>query len=359
MIKILKKIFHRLFPMYHVRKYIKETKLEEEIWGGGLLKNHIGASLKQFLSNDDICNSKYVKTLTEDIVKAYLIQGASPLEYFLYNFERKNNNERSSYVTDKDKDIVCMQVVGLDAYKNDLANKYNFYRLMSPFFKRDVCLVSTSKDWEAYDAFVSKHPKFFKKINKNSSYGYGCTIEEINNNKEILFNAMLDSKTEWLLEELIVQDDSMALWNKSSVNTIRISSFLVGNNFKNIVPFLRTGRAGSVVDNGGSGGIIAGINKEDGVIFSHGYDEFGNVYVEHPDSKYPYKGKCIPKWNELLALCKKAHEAMPTKHKYVAWDFAFTPQGWVLIEGNWGQFVGQQLTAQIGLKDEFHDYMFN
>lgn len=45
MIKILKKIFHRLFPMYHVRKYIKETKLEEEIWGGGLLKNHMDASL--------------------------------------------------------------------------------------------------------------------------------------------------------------------------------------------------------------------------------------------------------------------------------------------------------------------------
>ena len=355
--QILKKIFYRLFPKYQVRKYIKKTNLEAEIWGGGKLKDLINDSLKQFLSNDDLLNSKYVNSLTEDIVKAYLIHGASPLEYFLYDFKKKNSKQRSTYVTDQDKDIACMQVMGLEAYKNDLANKYNFYKLMSPFFMRDICIVSTSKDWDSYENFVSKHPKFFKKINKDSSYGHGCTIEEINDNKELLFKEMINSKTEWLLEELIIQDDSMALWNKSSVNTIRISSFLVGDNFKNIVPFLRTGRAGSVVDNAGSGGIVAGI-KEDGVIFSHGYDEHGNVYIEHPDSKYPYKGKCIPRWNELLALCEKAHKSMPSTHKYVAWDFALTPQGWVLIEGNWGQFVCQQLTSQKGLKKLFHKYMF-
>ena len=25
-------------------------------------------------------------------------------------------------------------------------------------------------------------------------------------------------------------------------------------------------------------------------------------------------------------------------HIYVGWDFALTDNGWVLIEGNWGQF---------------------
>lgn len=45
-------------------------------------------------------------------------------------------------------------------------------------------------------------------------------------------------------------------------------------------------------------------------------------------------------------------------HKYIAWDFAYTPNGWVLIEGNWGQFLSQFATGK-GLRKRFEKLMNN
>lgn len=39
--------------------------------------------------------------------------------------------------------------------------------------------------------------------------------------------------------------------------------------------------------------------------------------------------------------------------RYVAWDFALPPSGWVIIEGNWGQFVCNQSATDKGLRSVF------
>ena len=44
-------------------------------------------------------------------------------------------------------------------------------------------------------------------------------------------------------------------------------------------------------------------------------------------------------------------------YPYVGWDFALTETGWVLIEGNWGEFVCQQMTNKRGFKQEFINYL--
>ena len=44
------------------------------------------------------------------------------------------------------------------------------------------------------------------------------------------------------------------------------------------------------------------------------------------------------------------------EQKYIGWDFALTDKGWVLIEGNWGQLVGQYAT-KVGVKDLFMKYI--
>jgi hypothetical protein len=44
-------------------------------------------------------------------------------------------------------------------------------------------------------------------------------------------------------------------------------------------------------------------------------------------------------------------------HRYIGWDFALTDDGWVLIEGNWGQFLSQYVD-KIGLKSKFMDCMY-
>ena len=76
----------------------------------------------------------------------------------------------------------------------------------------------------------------------------------------------------------------MSQWNSSSVNTVRIPTFLTSKGFSVAEPFLRTGRAGEIVDNAGAGGIFAVINPSDGCIITDGVDEAGHTYVHHPNS---------------------------------------------------------------------------
>ena len=85
-------------------------------------------------------------------------------------------------------------------------------------------------------------------------------------------------------------------------------------------------------------------------------DEHGNEYICHPDSQVTFKGWQIPRWNELMKLTYEVHCNM-NKHVYVGWDFALTETGWGLIEGNWGEFVCQQMTNKRGFKQEFINYL--
>ena len=98
------------------------------------------------------------------------------------------------------------------------------------------------------------------------------------------------------------------------------------------------------------------IDEYSGVITTDAYNEKGERFVTHPDSGYAFKGQVIPQWEELLTIAEKAHRLIP-HHIYVSWDFALTDEGWIIVEGNWGQFIAQQTCSKRGYKQEFLRYM--
>ena len=161
---------------------------------------------------------------------------------------------------------------------------------------------------------------------------------------------------EWIIEEKIIQVPETAQWNQSSVNTVRLPAILQNDKFSVLGPFLRTGRAGAIADNAGAGGIFACIDPQTGVVTTDGIDENGVYYEKHPNSGICYKGWQVPQWESLMKLTKEVHQLLP-KHKYIGWDFAHTDDGWVLIEGNWGEFIAQQSTMERGYKKEFVKYV--
>ena len=114
---------------------------------------------------------------------------------------------------------------------------------------------------------------------------------------------------------------------------------------------MKAGRSGSFVDNGGAGGILVGIDNETGVLNTEGYDEFNTKYEVHPDSKMKLKGFQIPEWDRLKTICTELAQRMPSV-KYIGWDMAYSTKGWVLVEGNMGQFIVQQLVGRKGIKKE-------
>ncbi|MBQ9475746.1 MAG: hypothetical protein IJU69_05790 [Bacteroidales bacterium] len=300
---------------------------------------------------------KLMQELTDDIVKCWLLYRALPYEYFAYDFRNSSDSRRASFMTDIDKNSACKKYTDLKAFQRDVLDKYSFYTLMEPFFGRRVTKVDNSTDKEEFINFALEVKHLFCKLSKGSR-GNGAFPADIQSrgDAEDLFSRLTASADEeWVIEQRIVQSAEMAQWNASCVNTVRLPSFITKDGFKVLDPFFRTGRAGSVVDNAGQGGVFAAIDPQTGVLITDGVDEAGHTYPVHPDSGLSFKGWQIPRWQELLQVAEKAHRSIPS-HKYIGWDFALTDDGWMLIEGNWGQMLGQYAT-KVGVRDLFMKYI--
>lgn len=323
------------------------------VLGLGNFKKQMETAISQFVDKNRLSEPAYIKSLTNDIKSCYIRYKITPQEYFLFRLSDKNQSERKDYLSDH----LIMKLVadssGRKIHDAELNDKYNFYKINRHFFKRNALHFNSRTSLDEFSHYALSAKRFIAKPNK-AALGHGVELFATDNDIEVknAYNRLKDNNVDYIIEDLIIQRSDMAIWNQSSVNTIRINSFLINNKFTLIYPFIRTGRKGSIVDNGGQGGIFASVDKDTGIICTEGMDEKGITYESHPDSKITYRGWQIPNWGELLQLTEQVHRNMP-KHKYVSWDFALTDNGWVLIEGNWGEFVCQQMTYKRGLKKEF------
>lgn len=303
------------------------------------------------------------KKLKSDALKCYLRWGFTPRDFFLFGFHDKNTTTalRKSFVSDYYKDYALFSKEGPEKYA-ELFDKTRFLNRIDKSFlgnKGDYLFVDQTTTESAFIDFAIRVKDLFIKPN-SSSYGNGamCAMIHNENDAKELYKKLREAKTDWLVERRIVQSGEMGKWNPSSVNTIRINSFLTDRGFHTLAPFIRTGRAGSIVDNGGKGGVYALVDAKSGIILTDGRSEAGGSYVVHPDSKVPFKGKVIPQWNQLLEMVEKVHKELMADHIYISWDFAHTKNdGWAIIEGGWGQYICQQSSSQQGFKREFKDYL--
>ena len=327
------------------------------ILGSSTFKKQMDDAMTTFLSLQELQSSDTRHRIRNDIRRCYYKYKATPQEYFLFGFKDKTAYERAAYLTDSTIMKSVANKTGRKIHDEELNNKYRFYQLNERFFHRKAMLVDNHTSFNDFYRFAIHIKKIIAKPNK-AALGNGVCIFEVSDVEEAkrFFDEIRRKGQEWIVEEVIVQSEQMAQWNHSSVNTVRVTSFLHSNQVSILCPFMRTGRKGSVVDNGGQGGIFASIEKTTGRICTDGMDERGNEYVCHPDSKMTFKGWQIPHWNDLMSLTEEVHRNMST-HVYVGWDFALTETGWVLIEGNWGEFICQQMTNKRGFKQEFMNYL--
>lgn len=324
---------YRLYNMY--RLIVNKTSIESDITN----------QIKIFCPNID--NKSHV---IKDVKRCYVWHLAKPQEYFLLGFKDKTYKERSEWITDFIKDTYLKKYAKIERAK-ELQDKFFVYAKMKPYFKRDACMISGKNDKETFLDFAKKHSRFITKPNVGS-FGADTQIWDVKaNNPEAIFEVLIASKCSWILEELIEQAPEMCKFNSSSVNSVRIPTFRTKDGIQIFGTFMRMGREGSVVDNAGAGGIFVRIDETTGQIISDGYTENGEVYVQHPDSKVNFKGFQIPKWDDLRSLAIQCHKDL-FEHKYIGWDFALTDNGWVLLEGNWGQFLCQQVSGKKPLKKQ-------
>lgn len=147
----------------------------------------------------------------------------------------------------------------------------------------------------------------------------------------------------WAIQTRVKQHPDMASFNPSSLNTLRIGTFITkpqhGSNDEPEVHLdyacFRVGRAGSNSDNWATGGLLIDIDLETGQLKRGRFaQEFGGAFVdEHPDSKLAFGGLKVPYWDEAIALCLHIAKALPSVRS-VGWDVAITEEGPLIIEGN-------------------------
>lgn len=152
--------------------------------------------------------------------------------------------------------------------------------------------------------------------------------EDTNHLKDILDSYQSD----FVIQRKLKQHKKLNEINSSSINTVRVVSFLYRGKVQILSSFLRIGKIGATVDNLCSGGISINIDRY-GHFFSRGYDDKGNEYLQHP-SGYVFEGKTMPAFDKIIACVKQLHPRFPY-FRLIGWDIAVSENGEpVIIEFN-------------------------
>ena len=295
--------------------------------------------------------------LRTELLFGRIAYGFHPEEYLTYELEGKTPQERQAFIPARE----CLR----DAYRmNDMTdmdvfnNKGMTYRRFGRYYRREAVYLSGEMDLATFLTFTKAHPVFVKKMVKEAM---GRSVELVDLNEtgqapEDYFRSLLRDGPH-ILEERVVQSETLARLNPSSVNTIRSITFLTRHGIEDPYYFMKIGRAGSFVDNGGAGGILVGIDRETGRLCTDGYDEFNRRYETHPDSGVTFRGYQLPDWDAMKTLCREMSAQIPSV-KLIGWDMAHTDGGWVVIEGNGKtQFIGPQTVFKRGIRTDVEGFL--
>lgn len=174
-------------------------------------------------------------------------------------------------------------------------------------------------------------PSFIAKPSLDSGGGRG--IEFINYPTKINVKSLFDAyKKDFTIQQIIIQHNELKKLNPTSINTIRLITYLDFDGDVDILPsMLRFGGKGSLLDNATTGGWFCGINS-DGLLKDKAYNR-KYEYIKEINNIDLSKFK-IPFYADLIEHVKCLHKCIPY-FKIVSWDFALDVNNqYICIEMN-------------------------
>ena len=327
---------------------------------------------------------KNVIQILLDQIQHLVRYGKPERYYFLYGLDTRYGQEYDSYVSypifKKQRDFLNFRQSPECNNCCILRNKYLFgifsksLGISTPrnrYYYQNGVLYDIQEREEAFlleTSFLrlcsSQHHLFVKSI--KGECGYEVFKLDISN-KMILLNNIKTSICElkkclegndYIFQESVVQHHLMASLNPSSLNTLRLITVrnLKTGTVKVWPSELRIGVQGSNVDNATQGGIIVGVNLNDGTLKEYGFQrpEFGGRSERHPNSGIKYRDFKIPYFKEAVQQAIYFHSMLKDIHS-IGWDIAFTENGPVFIEGNDNWEITGIQTTNGGMKQLFRE----
>lgn len=286
-----------------------------------------------------------------------IVLGAGINDYFQYNFYKKNYSERNKFIVGRKWKKILLKCNG--STKIDIFDdKLKFNNKFNEFLKRDWLDVDKS-NYDKVSEFILNHDSFFLKQNIGSG-GNGISkhiSKEIKDLKE--FYNRIKGKS-FILEEAIVQDKSLAEFNPSSVNTIRVVTIRDKDVVHIMDAILRMGNGEKSTDNFHQHGLAMKMDVDSGEVVSKAIDKSNNKYTEHPISHKKLLGYKVPYWDKVLDAVTRASK-ISNKVRYVGWDIAILENGEVsIIEGNCSSDPDiTQMPKQIGRWEDYKKVIDN
>lgn len=283
----------------------------------------------------------------------------SQSEYMIFGFYNLSTGEQKKYLTDVEATRL------MRPYNNDsepyLKSKATFLKNFTRFIHRGWIYVPKAS-YEEFCDFLHKYRTIALKP-QYSSWGIGffkLTEEEFASKEDPkeFYQKLCEGR--YLAEEFVQSCKELAAFHPSSLNTLRVITFRNGDRFEVFGGGLRVGNNGLCVDNAHGGGIFCEIDPESGKIITDGLDEYSNSYVTHPMTGVPFKGMQIPRWKEVVELCKEASKELPCL-RVVGWDVAILEDGTLeLIEGNHSPGMNiVQAPAKHGVYERFSSMLLD
>lgn len=235
------------------------------------------------------------------------------------------------------------------------------YLLKSDYLKFPNCFVRCING-EFYDnsmhqlskdealKYCAEQDEFIIKISRESSGGHGVSKislvgKSFAERLDICKNQFKKYGEYFVVQECIKQHALMSRFNATSINTFRVTTLYLNKKVSVLSIILRIGKAGSFVDNMGSGGVGVGV-LPNGKLNEFGYTYSLNKVYSHNDVLF--KDECIPQVPSMLDMITKAHKDVFPLCKLIGWDICIDSTGrFIVIEVNSSQpgISGEQMNC--------------
>lgn len=278
----------------------------------------------------------YANAKIEDTSKR---TGCTTKEYVMYKLYERTDEEQETFYLAGHQHTLHVKYAASKEFVQLIRDKEMTNNFFSEYVRRPWCVNKKVSFEEFCTVFKDSSRVIYKPVGGHCGYGVEAFDLKAENLSDVY--EKLASLPTGVVEEYINQHAEMKKLCPSSVNSLRfvtISSDTVpvgqeGKRLDVVYSIVRIGRGDSIVDNLHSGGMVANVNLETGVLETHGADHRNNVYITHPDTGTVIKGFKVPYFKEALEMVKEAIETKNVEG-YLGWDIAIGENGPMLLEVN-------------------------
>lgn len=211
-----------------------------------------------------------------------------------------------------------------------------YYTLLFPDVKMPTTLVKNING-QYFDAnfnpitektaidICSKQNKMIIKPTIDSGAGKGLHLineDNINEVKAKTKKAFNNNPGNFIVQKFITQHSVISELNPTSVNTIRLFSFLDNQEVIILGAHIRTGKKDSFHDHFG---VVYGIDKE-GKLYDFGIKSHDGYKLYRNKMNSNFENIKIPNFDKILSIIENKHEKL-AHFRLIAWDFAINYDG--------------------------------